>query len=111
MNNIHISIITLNKNDHLKFLKTLRSIAIQKISFCVEWLILDGSDQNIYKKNKAIIRKELLLKKDFQINRPILKKWAKDGRDEWGHLDTHPNAKGQEFIYKEMKTYWNELYK
>ena len=68
MNNIHISIITLNKNDHLKFLKTLRSIAIQKISFCVEWLILDGSDQNIYKKNKAIIRKELLLKKDFQIN-------------------------------------------
>ena len=68
MNNIHISIITLNKNDHLKFLKTLKSIAIQKISFCVEWLILDGSDQNIYKKNKAIIRKELLLKKDFQIN-------------------------------------------
>ena len=68
MNNIHISIITLNKNDHLKFLKTLKSIAIQKISFCVEWLILDGSDQNIYKKNKEIIRKELLLKKDFQIN-------------------------------------------
>jgi len=68
MNNVHISIITLNKNDHLKFLKTLKSIAIQKISFCIEWLILDGSDQKIYKKNQEIIRKKFLLKKDFQIN-------------------------------------------
>ena len=68
MNNIHISIITLNKNDHLKFLKTLRSIAIQKISFSIEWIVVDGSNQNIYKKNKEILRKEFLLKKDFQIN-------------------------------------------
>ena len=68
MNNIHISIITLNKNDHLKFLKTLRSIAIQKKSFNIEWIIVDGSDQKIYEKNKEIIRKNFLLKKDFQIN-------------------------------------------
>ena len=63
MNNIHISIITLNKNDHLNFLKLLKVLQYKKISFCVEWLILDGSDQNIYKKNKEIIRKELLLKR------------------------------------------------
>ena len=50
-------------------------------------------------------------KKAFMINRPIIKLWAKEGRDQWGQLDTHPNAKGQKFIYKEMKTYWNELYK
>ena len=69
MNNIHISIITLNKNDHLKFLKTLRSIAIQKKSFNIEWIIVDGSDQKIYEKNKEIIRKKFLLKKDLQIRK------------------------------------------
>ena len=62
MNNIHISIITLNKNDHLKFLKTLRSIEIQKINFGIEWIIVDGSDQKIYKKNQEIIRRKLLIK-------------------------------------------------
>ena len=49
------------------------------------------------------------------INRPIEKPWApverKEGRDKWGNLDTHPNAKGQKFIYTKMKKYWNELYK
>jgi hypothetical protein len=68
MNNIHISIITLNKNDHLKFLKTLRSIEIQKINFGIEWIIVDGSDQKIYKKNQEIIRRKFLIKKDFHIN-------------------------------------------
>ena len=65
MNNIHISIITLNKNDHLKFLKTLRSIEIQKINFGIEWIIVDGSDQKIYKKNEEIIKENFLLKKIF----------------------------------------------
>lgn len=74
MDNIYISIITLNKNDHLKFLKTLRSIAIQKISFSIEWIILDGSNQKIYEKNKENIRKKFLLKKDFQINHINTKK-------------------------------------
>ena len=57
MDNIHISIITLNKNDHLKFLKTLKSIAIQKISFSIEWLILDGSDQKYIRKIKKLLER------------------------------------------------------
>ena len=45
MKNIHISIITLTKNDHLKFIKTLKSIKSQKRDFNIEWLIIDGSDK------------------------------------------------------------------
>ena len=58
---------------------------------------------------------ESFFKKAYMINRPIEKPWApverKEGRDKWGNLDTHPNAKGQKFIYTKMKKYWNELYK
>ena len=54
MKNIHISIITLTKNDHLKFIKTLKSIKSQKRNFNLEWLIIDGSNKKINKKNKNL---------------------------------------------------------
>ena len=58
MNNIQISIITLSKNDHLKFLKTLRSLELQKINFEIEWIVLDGSDEKIKKQNKKLLLKD-----------------------------------------------------
>ena len=65
MNNIQISIITLSKNDHLKFLKTLRSLEIQKINFEIEWIVLDGSDQTINKQNKETITQKFHKKHDI----------------------------------------------
>ena len=50
MKNIQISIITLTKNDHLKFIKTLKSIKSQKRNFYIEWIIIDGSNKKINKK-------------------------------------------------------------
>ena len=55
MKNIQITIITLTKNDHLKFLKTLNSIKSQKINFNIEWIIIDGSNKKINEKNKKLI--------------------------------------------------------
>ena len=48
-NNIHLTIITLTKNDEIKFLRTLKSISSQKINTKVEWLIIDGSSNIIQK--------------------------------------------------------------
>ena len=67
MNNIQISIITLSKNDHLKFLKTLRSLEIQKINFEIEWIVLDGSDQTINKRNKETITQKFPKKHGIHI--------------------------------------------
>ena len=62
--NIQISIITLTKNDNLKFLKTLKSIKSQKGTFNLEWLIIDGSNkQNQEKKNN--IKKRLFKKSNL----------------------------------------------
>ena len=47
MRNVHISIITLSKNDQVKFLKTLKSIKLQKINFEIEWIVIDGSQKKI----------------------------------------------------------------
>jgi len=55
--NIKISIITLVKNDYSKFLKTLKSIKSQKVDFFTEWLIIDGSNQVDFQKNKYLIDK------------------------------------------------------
>ncbi len=60
MKNIQISIITLTKNDNLKFLKTTLSIISQIRSFEIEWLIIDGSNKIQYKKNKNLIEKYLV---------------------------------------------------
>jgi len=65
-NKIQISIITLSKNNHKNFLKTLLNIKSQKAKFNFEWLIIDGSnkiiskniiseiDQHFHKNNKQI---------------------------------------------------------
>ena len=60
MKNIQISIITLTKNNNLKFLKTLLSIRSQIRSFEIEWLIIDGSNKIQYNKNKNLIKKYLV---------------------------------------------------
>ncbi|MBO8221393.1 hypothetical protein [Prochlorococcus marinus] len=57
--NIQISIITLTKDDNLKFLKTLKSINSQKVSFNLEWIIIDGSNKQNQVKNKNNIKKRL----------------------------------------------------
>ena len=44
-NNIQLTIITLTKNDNIKFLRTLKSINSQQISSKIEWLIIDGSSK------------------------------------------------------------------
>ena len=67
MNNIQISIITLSKNDQLKFLKTLRSVELQKIDFKIEWIVLDGSDENINKQNKETISQKFHKKHGIHI--------------------------------------------
>ena len=52
-----ITIITLTKNDNLGFYRTVSSIFKQNIRKNVEWLILDGSDKEIFKDNKNILQK------------------------------------------------------
>ena len=44
-----ISIITLTKDDNLKFLRTLRSIKKQEKTFNLEWIIIDGSNKKYIK--------------------------------------------------------------
>ena len=56
-NNIHLTIITLSKNDNKKFLRTLKSINSQKIDLKVEWLIIDGSLKKIQEKKIKLIDK------------------------------------------------------
>ena len=65
--NIQISIITLIKNDNLKFLKTLKSIKSQEREFDFEWIIIDGSNQKNQIKNKNHINKILLEDKQIFI--------------------------------------------
>ena len=54
-----ISIITLTKDDNLKFLRTLRSIKKQEKTFNLEWIIIDGSSKKKYVKNKNDVKKNL----------------------------------------------------
>ena len=65
--NIQISIITLTKDDNLKFLKTLKSIKSQERKFNLEWIIIDGSNQKTQIKNKHYIKKRLLKDKSLII--------------------------------------------
>ena len=74
MNNIQISIITLTKNDHLKFAKTLNSIKSQKRNFNIEWVIIDGSNNKINKKNKKLVERKFDNDKKIFINRTDSKK-------------------------------------
>ena len=72
--NIQISIITLIKNDNLKFLKTLKSIKSQEREFDFEWIIIDGSNQKNQIKNKNHIKKYtkfyyMSSRQHFSINR------------------------------------------
>ena len=65
--NIQISIITLIKNDNLKFLRTLKSIKSQERKFNLEWVIIDGSNKQNQIKNKFFIKKRLLEDKSLLI--------------------------------------------
>ena len=65
INDISISIITLTKNDHLKFAKTLNSIKSQKRTFNIEWVIVDGSNKKTNQKNKEFV--EIKFNKDKKI--------------------------------------------
>lgn len=56
-NNIHITIITLTKNDNNKFKRTAKSINNQVPFISTEWLIIDGSSNKIQQKNKSLIHK------------------------------------------------------
>ena len=55
-NNIQLTIITLTKNDNIKFLRTLKSINSQQISSKIEWLIIDGSSKIKQEKNNILIK-------------------------------------------------------
>ena len=57
--NIQITIITLIKDDNLKFLKTLKSIKSQERTFNLEWVIIDGSNKQNQIQNKYHIKKKL----------------------------------------------------
>ena len=63
-NNIHLTIITLSKNDNKKLLRTLKSLNSQKINMKVEWLIIDGSSKIAYKKNDELIKTLFNYKKE-----------------------------------------------
>ena len=67
MRNVKISIITLSKNDQVKFLKTLKSLKIQKINFEIEWIVIDGSNKKLNKKNKETISKVFKKKRCIHI--------------------------------------------
>lgn len=62
--NIHLTIITLSKNDNEKFLRTLRSINSQKIDLKIEWLIIDGSLKKLQEKKIKLIK--TLFNKNFR---------------------------------------------
>ena len=57
---MQISIITLVKNDSLKFLKTLKSIKNQNRDFSIEWIIIDGSNNKQLSRNKILIKNNFL---------------------------------------------------
>ena len=57
MSNINISIITLTRDDHKRFSRTLRSLNSQTKDFFIEWLVIDGSDSKIQKINRNLIKK------------------------------------------------------
>ena len=56
-NNIYLSIITLSKNDNKEFLRTAQSIFSQNNTINIEWLIIDGSDDDIQKSKNKLIEK------------------------------------------------------
>ena len=56
-NNIYLSIITLSKNDNKEFSRTAESIFSQNNKINIEWLIIDGSDDDIQKSKKKLIKK------------------------------------------------------
>ncbi len=66
--NFQISIITLTKDDNLKFLRTLRSIKKQEKKFNVEWIIIDGSNKKKFIKNKNEITKNFSKEDKISIN-------------------------------------------
>ena len=66
--NIQISIITLVKNDYLKFSKTLKSLKSQIKDFSIEWIVVDGSSNNEFKCNKELINKNFPKEKKNFIN-------------------------------------------
>lgn len=53
--NIEISIITLTKNNHLKFQRTFKSIQEQEYKFRIEWLVIDGSNLKEQKNNEILL--------------------------------------------------------
>ena len=55
--NIQISIITLTKNDNSNFYRTLKSIQCQNRQFCIEWIIIDGSNKKNFTINKNLLTK------------------------------------------------------
>ena len=63
--NIKISIITLSKDDNKLFKRTLISIKKQVFNFNIEWVVVDGSNnQNQLKKKKLIKTKFLSSNKE-----------------------------------------------
>ena len=55
-NNIQITVITLTKNDNLKFERTLKSLILQDINFMIEWIVIDGSRKKEISLNKSLIK-------------------------------------------------------
>jgi len=58
-NSINITIITLTKNDHKGFSRTFLSVIKQRFHNYLEFLILDGSEEKIYRENNKIIKSYL----------------------------------------------------
>ena len=58
-NNIQITVITLTKNDSLKFERTLKSLILQDINFMIEWIVIDGSRKKEISLNKSLIKKTM----------------------------------------------------
>ena len=56
-NNIQITVITLTKNDNLKFERTLKSLISQDLNFIIEWIVIDGSRKEEINKNQSLIKK------------------------------------------------------
>lgn len=60
ISNFTITIITLTKNDNKGFSRTFLSVINQRFYKNIEFLILDGSAEEIYRENKNIIQNYLL---------------------------------------------------
>ena len=76
---MQISIITLVKNDYLKFLKTLKSIKGQRRGFSIEWIIIDGSNNKQLSRNKNLIKNNFLNEQGIFINHINTKKLNIEG--------------------------------